>query len=121
MQDREKLVDELFAQAVALEPAERQKFFAAYTQDSARVDTAVVAEVEALLADYSRAEAAEFLHTPLVSAGLTEPTPTLAVGQEIEGYKILRFIAEGGMGEVYLAEETALKRQVALKLIRSNL
>lgn len=121
MEDREKQVDELFAQAVQLEPAERQKLFSADGQDGARVETAVVAEVLALLAEYSRAEAAEFLQAPLVSAALAEPTPTLVAGQEVEGYKILRFIAEGGMGEVYLAEETALKREVALKLIRSNL
>jgi non-specific serine/threonine protein kinase/serine/threonine-protein kinase len=121
MPHREQIVDELFARAVGLEPAERQKFFAACAPGGEHLDTELVAEVEALLKDYSRAEAARFLHTALFSAGITEPTPTLAAGQEIEGYKILRFIAEGGMGEVYLAEDTALQRQVALKLIKSNL
>src|SRR5438105_5397440 len=36
---------------------------------------------------------------------------------EISGYKILSRIGEGGMGAIYLAEETSLGRRVAIKVI----
>jgi hypothetical protein len=39
------------------------------------------------------------------------------VGTQVSHYRIINRIGEGGMGTVYLAEDTTLKRQVALKFL----
>ncbi len=39
----------------------------------------------------------------------------LSQGMILQNYKIIRLLGEGGMGEVYLAEETLLGRKVAIK------
>src|SRR5260370_29090884 len=107
MIEREKIVDELFAQAVDLIPTNRDEFFAVRgAANSSLISEGVIAEVQGLLRDFSAAEAAEFLHRPLVSVeSVEERVQTLVEGQDFEGYKILKLIGEGGMGEVYLGQD----------------
>ncbi|MFH0901633.1 MAG: serine/threonine-protein kinase, partial [Pseudomonadota bacterium] len=44
----------------------------------------------------------------------------LCEGTSIDHFKVLRHLAQGGMGEVYLARDTLLGRRVALKMIRQK-
>ena len=39
------------------------------------------------------------------------------IGRRISHYRLTDSIGQGGMGEVYRAEDTTLKRQVALKIL----
>src|SRR5687767_14989698 len=81
--------------------------------------------IEALLRAHD--ESASFLETP-PSAIVREASPTLDQaplenpGTQIGPYKLLQQIGEGGMGVVYMAEQTEpVRRKVALKVIKPGM
>ena len=42
------------------------------------------------------------------------------IGNQIQNYKIISLLGEGGMANVYLAEHLALKGKVAIKLLKDE-
>jgi serine/threonine protein kinase/tetratricopeptide (TPR) repeat protein len=60
------------------------------------------------------------LHDP--NPASTSPSQSFVSGQIVAGrYRVLRFVARGGMGEVYEVEDTVLRERVALKIIRPEI
>ncbi len=99
-------------------PVER----AAYLDGACGVDGELRALVEKLLRSHE--EAGSFLEQPLFEPAQTIDLPRQAEtpGTVIGPYKLLQQIGEGGMGTVYMAEQTEpVKRKVALKVIKAGM
>jgi eukaryotic-like serine/threonine-protein kinase len=117
--DCEHLQD-LFSAAVAL-PADRRDAYLRSISD----DPELLAEVAALLSAHDAAGPLDRIAQCLGSIGAPEeeqatPAP---VPDRVGPYAIVRLIAHGGMGSVYLAEraEEQFRYTVALKLLRRDL
>ncbi len=77
-------------------------------------------QVERLLDAHGRL--AGFMAHPAAPAATSDLPPGELVGQTIGRYKLLEQIGEGGMGVVYVAEQTEpVRRQVALKIIKPGM
>jgi serine/threonine protein kinase/Leucine-rich repeat (LRR) protein len=66
-------------------------------------------------------EAAKALATEMTTASmLSADVPAEPMPERLEHFRILKLLGQGGMGAVYLAEDTRLGRQVAIKTLRSE-
>src|SRR5687768_11796495 len=114
-QDWEKLNDIIHA-TLALPPTER----AAYLDNPRHGDLSIRAAVQSLLKSHE--ETGNFVDTPAYQAAaeMLLDSAQLKAGSTVAHYRILSLLGEGGMGKVYLAEDTKLHRKVSLKFLSTN-
>jgi WD40 repeat protein len=107
-------VKQLVHETLLLPVEEHAGFIAAHCGDDADIRS----EVESLVAVGLRMDSGFLSHAPLEAADAT-----LAAGCLFEDrYRLTRRLGEGGMGQVWLAEQVEpVRRQVALKLIRAGM
>src|SRR3954470_2494980 len=111
--------ESLFAAALGLEAPEER---ANYLDQACGTDQQLRAQVEELLAAYPKVE--RFLESPARApvATVDESARSARPGTVIGPYKLLQQIGEGGMGTVFMAEQTRpVQRKVALKLIKPGM
>jgi serine/threonine-protein kinase len=109
--ERLRQVEEIFQEALQRDPAERD----VYVREACHGDAGLQREVTSLLANH-REGADSRPWAAAAAAQLIGGPASLRAGQRLGPYEILAPIGAGGMGEVYKARDTRLKRDVAIKI-----
>jgi eukaryotic-like serine/threonine-protein kinase len=112
--DRWAQIDRLLDETLERAEDERAAFLVAACAD----DEELRREVESLLAAHDRAQG--FLKKPaleIAAKDLAHQQHRSLIGKPLGPYQVLSALGKGGMGEVYLAQDTRLARKVALKLL----
>lgn len=116
--ERWKQINEVLLLALERETAER----AVFIREASGSDEELRGDVESLLAAHK--QAGSFIEEPVLGAAvqlIAADDQPLRAGRQIDHYQILSLLGAGGMGEVYLARDTKLGRQVAIKLLPARL
>ncbi len=120
MVEQSSKTDSIFWSALGIAaPEERDR----YLDEACADDPNLRAQLDELLAAYPKVE--RFLEQPAIAADATvlhAPPIAEGPGTVIGPYKLLQQIGEGGMGVVFMAEQTEpVRRTVALKIIKPGM
>lgn len=112
--ERYQQICDIFAEVQLIPPDQRDAFLSA----KCNADQDLRNEVESLLAsDQNSGNFIESSALEMAAEILSDEKQNSKIGEKIGQYQILSLLGVGGMGEVWLAEDTKLKRKVALKLL----
>src|SRR5207244_8810275 len=115
--ERYQRIQALLQSALERESDER----GAFLNEACAGDDSLRRQVESLLVSHE--QAGSFLESPATQVGaplVTDARPKLTAGDALGPYRVLSQIGSGGMGEVYLAQDTRLGRKIALKLLSAS-
>jgi serine/threonine protein kinase/Tfp pilus assembly protein PilF len=109
---------ELFAQALQIESAAQR---ATFLDQACGGDAALRGRVDGLLSEHENL--GSYLEVPAAAMAVATIEPAIKrPGARIGRYRLLEQLGEGGMGTVWVAEQTEpVKRRVALKLIKPGM
>jgi serine/threonine protein kinase/Tol biopolymer transport system component len=113
--ERWQQIESLFQEALRHPVEERD----AWLRDACAADGELHLQVASLLANHHASASAG--PWAAAAAQLIVKPVLLEPGQFLGPYQIVSFLAAGGMGEVYRARDTKLKRDVALKVLPEKL